>query len=220
MPTYSLAQLSSLIYDELDNNVGLYPQAQVTAVLNEGLCKINNLVAFQQANIPIFTTPNQLVYTMPSGVLIPTKVYFEGVEIQKVSMRELGTTHRDWAIEASSAYGAPSRWAPIGQATFVLNPMDSIGGRLLEIQGTGPVTFLVNAGDTVSLDDDMVATLVDWGQGRIQLKLGGRPFANASLSYQRFIREVRDDIMFDEMQWPSYFLDRELEPAEGKESGN
>ena len=53
MPSYTLSVLSGLLYDQLDGNVGMFPQAQVTQVLNNAVKKINFLTAMVQNMIPM-----------------------------------------------------------------------------------------------------------------------------------------------------------------------
>ena len=216
MPSYTLSVLSALLYDQLDANTGLYPQAQVTGVLNNATRKLNNLTGLEENTVSFTTTAGTMVYPVPSGVFIPTKLYFQGQEIQKVSMRELGTRFRNWAVEYMPAYGPIARWAPIGLDQFVIHPFDSVGGKTIEVQGVAPITPMVSAGDTVTLDDDQVPTLIDYCRGRIMLKIGGRTFASASVSYQAFIREVKEQVQWAGMTFPRYFVESAQENAEGR----
>ena len=70
--------------------------------------------------------------------------------------------------------------------------------------------------DTVDLDDEFVVTLIDFCRGRILLKLGGKPFASASLSYSRFIHNVKDMVISAGMIFPRYFVAEAEEGVEGK----
>ena len=92
----------------------------------------------------------------------------------------------------------------------------SARGRLIEVNGVSPITPMVLPGDTVDLDDDQVPTLIDYCRGRIMLKLGGKPFASASVSYQRFINEIRDMVIWEGYVFPQYFIQKALDPAEGR----
>ena len=216
MPSYTLAQLDDLLLDQLDGNGLLYPQAQRTQVLNDAVRKLNFLTGMIENTIPMLSLPNQLVYTMPAGILFPIKVYAESVELEKYSMRQLGTKYRNWATDSTAAYGPAARWAPIGVSQFVIHPQYAVGGRLIEVQGVAPVVPMVNADDKVDMDDEQVPVLIDYCRGRILLKLGGKPFASASTSYQRFIRELRDMVIWAGFAFPQYYIASALEPAEGK----
>lgn len=216
MSSYTLAQLSDLLYAALDGNDRMYPQAQATAVLNETVCKLNSLLGANQTAIPLLTEAAQLVYAIPAGVYIPIKIYCEGKELEKYSLRQLGTRFRNWATSTTASDGPVARWAPIGLDQFVISPIDAIGGKLLEVQGVVPVTLMTAAGDEVDLDDDTVPTLIDHDRARIQLKLGGTVFAAASIAYQQFIREMKDKITWEAFKFPAYWISKQLEGSEGK----
>lgn len=216
MPSYSLATLQGLVYDSLDNNTGLYPVLQVTDALNNAVRKTNFLTGIIEATIPAITQAGQLVYSTPTGILVPMRIYCEGVELGKYSMRELGAQFRTWATDTTTALGPVARWCPIGIGSFVLHPVDAAGGKLLEVNGVAPITPMVNSGDTVDLDDEFVPILVDYCRARLLLKLGGKPFASASAAYQRFMRGLKDAVIWEGMVFPRYWIESEEEPTEGK----
>lgn len=218
MPTFTLSQLSQLVWDGLDSNSGLYPQAQVTSVLNEVLRKTNLLVGWNQATVPVpgFTVANQLLYSTPAGIVIPLKVYFEERELEKYSLSKLAQKYRSWAVDQNLYEGQVARWFPIGLSTFGIHPLDAYGGGLLEVQGVAPVTPLVNSGDVVTLDDELCEVLVKYTRGRITLKEQGGPFAAASVAYQEFIRAMKGMAMIASFTFPRYFVDAAEESGEGK----
>jgi hypothetical protein len=216
VPTYSLATLQGLLQDQLDANNATFPVAQQTLIINESVRKMNNALAFAEALVPMLTQANQLVYTQPTGILIPIKIYVEGVELEKYSLRHIGTKFRNWATDTTSGYGTIARWAPIGIGTFVIHPQDANGGRLMEVQGVAPIVPLVLSGDVVDLEDSMVPTLIDYARARIMIKLGGAVFAQASKVYQKYIAEIRDDVAWQGMVFPRYYIGKETEPAEAK----
>jgi hypothetical protein len=164
----------------------------------------------------MLSVANQLEYSTPSGILIPIKVYAEGVELEKYSMRQLSTKYRNWATDSTAAYGPMARWCPIGIGQFVIHPQDAIGGRLIEVQGVAPITPMVTSGNTVDLDDELVPTLIGFDRARMLLKLGGKPFASASVAYQKFIQDVKDLVIWHGLIFPRYFIQSELEGSEGK----
>ena len=218
MPSYTLVALSGLLYDVLDGNNLLYPQAQVTGCLNNVVRKLNFLSGIIESTVQILTQANQSVYSRPAGVMIPTRVYCEGVELEKYSLQQLGTKYRNWATDTTAAYGPVARWCPVGTEKFILHPIDATGGKLLEVQGVAAIIPMVNPADTVDLEDEQVPILIDYLRGRIMLKLGGKPFASASVSYQRFIREVKDAVLWVNMKFPSYFIQTAAEGAQPKGS--
>ena len=220
MPTFTLSTLQQLVWDGLDNNTGLYVPAQVTSILNEVLRRTNLLVGWNQNTIPVpgFTVANQLLYSIPSGILIPTKVYYEEQELEKYSLAKLAQRFRNWAVDSNQWEGQVARWFPLGLTVFGIHPLDANGGGLLEVQGVAPITPLVNAGDVVDLNDELAEVLVKYVRGRIMLKEVGAPFNAASLVYQEFVRGIKVMLLYESVVFPRYFLAKELEPAEGKGS--
>ena len=216
MPSYTLAELSTLLYDSLDNNTGMYPQAQVTDCLNNTVRKLNFLTGMIEDTGTALTQAGRLIYPTPASVIIPTKVYLEGVELEKYSLRQLGESYRNWSTDTTATMGPVARWCPLGISQFVIHPLDAVGGKLLEVNGVQPIVPMVAAGDEVDLDDEFVPVLIDYIRGRLLLKIGGKPFASASTSYQEFIREVKDMVAWQGMIFPAYFIAEALEPAEGK----
>lgn len=218
MPTFTLSALQGLVYDGLDGNNLLYPTAQVTSVLNEVLRKVNLLTGFSQDTIavPGSTVANQLLYSTPPGILVPLKVYYEEQELEKYSLRQLSERYRNWAVDLNTWEGQVARWFTLGLTTFGIHPLDTIGGGLLEVQGITPFTPLSLPGDFVNLNDELCEILVKYCRGRLMIKETGGPFEQAGLVYQEFIRSMKAMTIWTEMQWPAYFLEKQLEPADGK----
>ncbi len=218
MPSYTLSALQGLVYDGLDGNQGLYPPAQVTSVLNEVLRRVNLTTGFTQTTVPVpgYTVANQLLYPTPPGILIPTKVYYEERELEKYSLAKLAQKHRNWAIDTNQWQGQVARWFPLGLTTFGIHPLDANGGGLLEVQGVAPITPLVLPDDVVQLNDELAEILVEYARGRLMLKEPGAPFNAASAAYQDFIRAMKGMAIWGQIQWPSYWISKELEPSGAK----
>ena len=218
MPTVTLSELQADVYDELDNNQSFYPQGQVINSLNEILYRLNLLIGWMQDTLPVitFTVPNQLIYPVPTGIIIPFRVYCEGRELQKMSFRELGDHYRNWTTDTTANMGPVARWVPIGVDQFLIHPMDALGGRLLEVQGMTGMTALVGPDDVVSLDDHWQDIPVDYAKMRVLMKLGGKTFADASTIYQGMIAKLKTFTIWADLKWPKYWILKSVEPAEGK----
>ena len=196
------------VYDSLDANTGLYPEAQVRAVINQALKKLNCIIGFCQDTIPIigFSVAGQREYATPTGIVIPIKVYFEGRILEPFSLRELATRFRKWATDTTANYGPVNRWAPIGLGMFVIHPIDAAGGNMIEVQGVVPMIPLTAAGQAISLEDQMCDILIDYAKSRIMIKESGKPFADASLNYQEMIRKLKPLSLWKDLKFPPYFL--------------
>jgi len=220
MPTFTLASLSQRILDQLDNNTGEFPQAQVTSVINEGLSRLNVVTGFNQATVtvPGGTVAGQLEYDTPDGIMFPLRCDYNGRQLSPLSLRSLSRRYRNWA-EDTTVLGPVSQWARIGIGKFVIHPIDLAGGNDLDVTGIAPAPRLSSPGDPVHLDDQFVDILVDYGKNRLPLKEGGRPFQSASLAYRDMIRKIKTMTCWSEMKFPSYWLIQEQEPAQGRGTG-
>jgi hypothetical protein len=122
------------------------------------------------------------------------------------SLGSLSRTHLAWATDASVKSGPPREWAPIGINQFVINPMDSIGGRDIEITGVVEPVLLVNPADVISVNDDFETMIVNLAAHRIQLREGGKVFASSSLLLQGFYHELKQLCKLQQMRFPKYFV--------------
>ncbi len=218
MPTFSLQALEQRCWDGLDNNRLFFSEGNVRSVLNEGLRRLQLLCAFAEVTVPVpgATVADQLIYRTPTEITIPLRVYYEGIELSKASIRQIATKYRTWSTDSNATRGPVSEWAPIDIRQFIIHPIDAGGGRLLEVNGIAKITPLVEPTDVIQLDNQYCDILVDYGKSRIRLKESGKPFSDASLAYQEMIRKVKAMTVWRGMTFPKYWVDREEEPTEGK----
>jgi hypothetical protein len=207
MPTFTLADLETRVWDHLDGNIYFYPEANVRSCINEGLRVLNLLIGWYQdtISVPGFSVAGQISYSVPAGIVIPIRVYYEGRELERVSLRKLADKFRNWASDESAYNGPVARWCPLGVTRFIIHPRDSTAGRWIEVSGVATIIPLVNQTDVVALDDEYVDILVDYVRSRIMLKEGGKPFADASVAYTTMIQKVKPLLAWKRMTFPRYF---------------
>lgn len=215
MPTIPLADLEQKVWDQLDGNTGEFPEPNVRAVINQGLYRLNNLVGFTQATVPIpgFSIAGQILYDRPAGILIPLRVDFEGAEIEKSSIQRVARRFKNFTVDQ----GTPARWCLIGLKVLLIHPADQAGGGLIEVTGVAPITPLTDSAQTVNLEDEFTEILVDWAKSRLLVKEGGKAFADASaIGYQAMTSKVRQYMLWNSMKFPEYFILKESNPGSGK----
>jgi hypothetical protein len=203
MPSVTLAQLQQQVYDQVDNNTGEFPPAQVTAVLNQGLSKINCLAGIQSATIPVpgFTVSNQFAYAVPAGIFIPVRFDFEGQELSRMSLDRLARAYPGWVTDYSSNVGPPAHAASVDLQNFVIHPSDSYGGGLLEVTGIPPTTPLVNPGDVVQLDNEFTEILLAYAKPRLLAKEANKAFADAWAAWKPYQKKLRSMSIWTQVQW-------------------
>ena len=208
MPSVTLTRLTSLILDRLETNTALYTNAQIAAVVNESFRIINGFCGINQATVtvPGGTIANQLIYNVPTSLLFPITVWVDGIQLRKDSLVRLSRDHQFWATDTTLKCGPIHRWAMIGVKTFVLHPIDSIGGRLLEMTGVIEPPTLVGGSDVISVEDDFLVMMVDYCAHRIQLKEGGKVFADSSTLIQSFYAKLKDRMILTGIKFPRYHI--------------
>jgi hypothetical protein len=210
MPTFTLADLKTMVYNRLDNNTELYPAADVTLELNDAIRTWNLYTGAIQTSVhvPGYTVANQILYSTPVGILVPLRVTYEGRQLAKDSLTNMGRLRHNWVREttASSTSGPVSTWIPIGRDTFAIYPADRLGGNDLVVTGIAEPTPLAADADVITLpqeDADNVSDLASTGLLFIE---GGKTFADGSMVYQRFLGAMKKKARWQQLKMPRYFL--------------
>lgn len=207
MPTVTLSTLQGYVLDRLDGNTSAFTNAQITGALNEFIRIANAHIGFIQGTATTTTSTGlSNVYSTPAGILYPLQVSVAGVQLWKMSMTSLANQFPAWATDTTAQFGPIQRWAPIGINSFVLHPNDSIGGRTITVQGVLEPTLLVSGTDTLQLEDAFIQMAVEYAAHRVQLKLGGSAFANASLMIRKFWSVMKDRNNLQIAKMPKYWI--------------
>lgn len=222
MPTVQLSTLQGYVLDRLDNNTAFFTNTQITAAINEAVRISNAFIGYIQAKTT-FTTVTTLanIYSTPAGVLYPLQIVLGNIQIEKVSLAKLARDFPNWATDTTVQLGPPMRWAPIGLSQFVIHPNDSVGGRTATMFGVSEPTLLVNATDVLQIEDAFVQLIIEYAAHRVQLKLGGKPFADASLVIRKFWSEMKSRSLMQVEKFPKYWiLQGTQEPWKSTRVGN
>src|SRR5579872_813316 len=205
MPAYTMTDLENRVYAALDNNSALYPQAEVDLELNCTIQWVNLYLALVQTASDLISVAGHYLYTIPAGMLFPTRVQFEGRALQKESLRVISTRDRSWLTQ-TTATGRPVRhWVPIDLQTFAIHPADAIGGRDIQVTGVADPANLIPAQPLIK-DDQTVEIICDMTTANLQLKEAGAIFAKSSLAYQRAVRFLKARSRWEALRFPPYFV--------------
>ncbi len=208
MPDWTLAQLDELVLDRLEGNDLLYSLPERVAVINEAVRICNLFSGFNAITVelPGFTVAGQLLYAVPAPIIFPTRVAFEGRDLDKTGLKLAAMTYRSFCSDTTDTYGPVARWIPIGINVFAIHPIDSIGGNNLTVTGVAEPDQLVNPEDIVQLDDEFVTLIADYGGHRLCLKETGKTFADSSVLIQAFWREMKTLKRWSTFKAPRYFV--------------
>jgi hypothetical protein len=208
MPVLTLGDLKTRVYNRLDQNTALYPDADVTREINDSIAAWSLFTSAIQAqvHVPGYTVANQVLYSVPAGILVPQRVYFEGRQLAKESIRKMSLLRRDWITDVSSTRGPVCDWIPFGIGTFAIHPADSIGGNDLLVVGIAEPTPLVLDADPITLPDEDADSIAELSSANLTFREGGAIFAASSLLYQKFLSRMKERMTWKAVKLPRYWI--------------
>jgi hypothetical protein len=208
MPSFTLADLRSKVLARLDNNSSLYTYPEIDYVINECVRTVALFTGFFRSttHLPGFTKPGVRVYSTPPGILVPALIAFEGRQLQKISLKHLARTRRDWATATTASYGRVDYWAPVGISSFLISPIDSEGGHDLTITGPSYPPLLVNPTDVLVIENEYVDLITEYCGHRLPLKEGGKVFSDGSLALNKFYSKLKERKRYEALKMPKYYL--------------
>jgi hypothetical protein len=209
MATRTLAQLRTTVYAALDNNTGFYPAAEVTRALNEQVRVANLFAGFIQSSATVTTEANRYVYPVPSPILVPLAVSLDGRPLKRTALAVLAARRRHWARETTANLGAVASWVLLGIRRFIIHPADAVGSRTITVEGISEPALLVNDSDVVQADDEILDGIQDMAAHILQLKEGGKIFADSTAGYQAFLREMKLHERWQNLRHPRFFLEKQ-----------
>lgn len=208
MPVFTLAELRAKVLGRLDDNSGLHVTEEVDWVINECLRTVALATGFYRVTVtrPNFTVAGRLVYDTPEGIVVPLSMVLDGRLLQRISLARLARLRRNWVTDTTESRGRVEYWAPIGIGKFVISPKDARGGREISITGLAAPPLLVNATDTMALENEYVEIITEYAVHRLPLKEGGKIFADGSLALRTFYSKLKERRRYESLKFPGYWL--------------
>lgn len=209
MPNYTLADLDGRVLDRLEGNSLFYVQTERTNAINEALRVLNVFTGFNQGtvNVPGGTQIGRYIYDQPFGTLFPMAIAFNGRQLRRSTFRALTRDHRLWTQQNTINYGPVAEWWPIGIQKFGIHPADMMGTLTLAITAVIEPPLLVNQTDQTIVPDEFTEALIELAAHVLQLKEGGKIFADASVLYQKFLSEMKDYGRWRYMAQPRFWVE-------------
>lgn len=208
MPQFTLGEIDARVLDRLDRNDGLYPTLERYNQINDAIKVVNLLTGFTNSTIgvPGYTVKSQLIYPTPAGIIFPMRVYYEGRQLERVSIRSISMRFRSWTTDRASQGHPVQRWVPLGIGMFAIHPMDTLGGNDIQVNGISEPAVLLNADDFIVIEDQWATLIENLAAQVLQLKESPAIFSSASAIYQEFIRGIKQYIFWQKMVMPRYYL--------------
>ena len=214
---YTLTDLQDAIYARLEDNTIFFTSAYITYIINEALRCVNLMTGFYQGTQTVISVANQVVYKVPVGMLYPQRVQFESSQLDPIPITRIGQDYRTWTTDNTNNNGPVAHWIPIGNTLFCIHPVDSLGGQSIFVTGVMETPVLVNPTDTMSLEDQYVSAIVEYGAMTAPLCVGGANFVEASKLYQTsFVPQMKKLGVVQRFKFPRYFILNGSPTTEGK----
>ncbi len=217
MPTLTLADIQNRILARIDNNTALFPVVQINDSINEAIKLLNLMTGFIQGTASVTSVANQTFYGLPSPILIPLKVQFNGTYLGMLNLNEVGQTHPMWLSDTTVTIGAPTEnWIPFGlgqYASFGIWPADGVGGGTLTVTGILEPTPLINTTDVVQIPNEQVESLDTLAFSSLVLKETATILQQGFDDYKRYQRQVKKIKIWQSLAQPSMWN------PEGRQSG-
>ena len=192
----------------MDNNTLLYPQSERYIYYNEAQQVLNLLSGLLQTSVlvPTGSQIKRVWYDVPSPILIPLKVQFNGTYLHKSSLSKIGQTNPSWLKDTTANLGHPTAsWIPVGLTKFGIHPADSIGGADLLVTGIQDPVQFTSSSQTIPFPNEYLEAMEDLSAFSIQLK-EGFPILQAAITlYQKFLSKMTENNRWrDNISMPAY----------------
>lgn len=208
MPSITLSELRARLLVRVDSNSVLYTAPELDYVINEVIRTVVLFTGFyrQTVDLPGHTVADQIVYAVPSPIVAPSSVAFEGHQLKKISLKRLAELRRNWARDTVTVKGPVEFWAPIGTTKVVLSPIDDSGGHDLTFTGIACPDLLTAGSDVMDLENEYLDLILEYGAHRLPLKEGGKVFADGSLQLNVFHSKMNERRRLQKLKLPKYRL--------------
>lgn len=201
--------MRSMVWAALDGNTAFYPQAEVDRAINEQVRVANLFVGFIQDSVTITTEAGKFFYAIQAPMVIPLAVSLNGKRLNRSSLPVLVATKRNWLNDTTANTGPVMSWIPLGIRRLAIYPADAAGGRTLTVDGVVDPTPLVNGTDVIEAQDEVLDGIQQMTAHVLQLKEGGKVFADSTTAYQNFLRQMKLAEMWNEIVHPRWFLEKQ-----------
>jgi hypothetical protein len=212
LPTVTLATLRARVYSHLEDNTAFYTQAEVDGAINDAIRVLNLFTGFVQATGTVTSNNTGPIYSVPTNILIPTRVAFLGRPLARTAFRTMGQSRRFWMRESTETEQSPvERWIPMGLTKFAIHPYDAVGNRTMTVTGIAEPTLLVNTTDEAQYPSEFQDALETYAAHVVMVKAGGMVTRGGMMQYQAFLSRMRDLRRYVEKINPVFFVEAEQE---------
>lgn len=212
MSTLRLDAFMAAVYDRVENNTRFYTEAEVKRACNNAVKTLNLFTGFITSRTTITARANCHVYGTPLSILVPTRVRFDGRDLQPLPFRSLVHDYPNWFTETTQRMGPVANWSAIGlhlNRKLLIHPAPVSGGALVEIFGIAEPTVLSEPEDAISLLSEYADILYSLAAHELMIKSGGMVAREGMLLYQQFLKRMSTMRRFQATVNPRFFVEVE-----------
>jgi hypothetical protein len=212
MATLSLASFKSATYDRLESNTRFYTAAEITRCCNDAIRTLNIFTGFITGKATIIARANCHIYSTPHTILVPTRVHYDGRDLEPLPFKDLIQHSPRWLQETTTEFGPVSTWSAVGlhlARKTIIHPAPATGGALIEISGVTEPTELVADADTITLPTEYADILYALAAHEAMMKCGGVVARDAMLLYGQFLKRMTSLKRFQTKVNPRFWVEAE-----------
>jgi len=187
---YTLTDLQALIAERTEAKPW-WTADQSRRALNEGLRIWNAATGFWPGQEFRQTVPNDPMVALTGTLTRAARVLWNGIPLEKASLLDFDYGIPNWRSAVSGASGHPDRpvyWAPVSLNLLYLYPADAAGLHSLEINGILQTPVLVDALDTLDLNEADLPRLLDYALHVLTFTVGGSTFTATYPAWLAFLQ--------------------------------
>lgn len=207
MPTVTLSNLRDFVYSSLENNTDFYTQTEVDRAINDAIIVLNLITGFLQYAGTVAASATNSVHSVPSGVLLATRVAYNGRALEKSSVSKISNAYPTWMNETTATTDMPvTYWFPIGITKFGIYPRPSTTGRNLSVTGVAEPTLLSTGTDTLTFPSEFGDAIERYASFEPQLKAGGIVGKAAMEIYKAFLSRANELKRYQSKIAPQFYI--------------
>jgi hypothetical protein len=212
MATLTLSNFRTAVYDRLEQNTRFYTSAEITRCCNDAVRTLNIFTGFITGSATFVARANCHIYNTPPTILVPTRVQFDGRDLEPIPLKDLIQHSPRWLQETTTNFGPVSTWSAVGlhlARKLVIHPASANGGALVKVFGVTEPTELVDADDEITLPTEYADILYALAAHEAMMKCGGVVARDAMLLYTQFLKRMTSLKRFQAKVNPRFWVEAE-----------
>jgi hypothetical protein len=217
MATLRLDTARTSVYDRLEQNTRFWTSTEITRHFNNAVKVLNIFTGFVTGKATMIARAGCHIYRTPLSILVPTRVRFDGRDLEPLPFKDLLEANSRWIQETTSDSGPVATWSGVGLhlgRKIVIHPAPTTGGAIIEVYGIKEPDVLANDSDTITLPTEYADILYTLAAHEAKMKCGGAVARDAMFDYQQFLKRMSSLKRFQSKVNPRFWIEAEQKSEE------